>query len=340
MRYQDPGAALTAVEQGKADVMVGQPPPARFSELSSRYATLAHPVAATFHRYISLNTAVPPFTSLAARQALNFAVDRAAMARTMGGRRRPCPRARCCRPGCSGTRPTARPREVGRRAAPGQAPTSRARGSWSPSRGPRAIGWWCGHGAAPTPPLLVPAIVRALNQLGYRASSHVTPATGAGYGEWNAASSDSRQTRLRGAHRLDCRLPESDRFLRRPALLPRLRAARPEKPQHVGVVRSHAGRLIHRAEARQVRDPAGGPRCGRPPIAAPSISLLGAPAHTPSRPMSCPTTPRTTSTTRSGRCCSTSSGCGDDVSTVPVRRDADLTADLTSGHRFDMRRCL
>ncbi len=151
-RYKDTGAALTAIEQGKADVLVGEPPPERFAELANRYATLAHPVAGLSTVYVSLNTAVPPFTSLAARQALNFAVDRAVMARTLGGASANVPTCQVLPPGMFGYAPYCPYTKASRRAARGPAPTSRVRVRWWPARGPRAIGWCCGHGAAPAAP--------------------------------------------------------------------------------------------------------------------------------------------------------------------------------------------
>ena len=179
-RYEDTSAALTAVEQGKADVMVGEPPPERGAELATRYATLAHPVAGLSTMYISLNTAVPPFTSLAARQALNFAVDRAVMARTLGGASAHVPTCQVLPPGMFGYAPYC-PYTKGRPAGDTWtgADLTRARTlvARSGTGGDRVVLWAWG-GSSTTP--LVPSIVRVLNQLGYRGSSHVTSADGAG----------------------------------------------------------------------------------------------------------------------------------------------------------------
>jgi ABC-type transport system substrate-binding protein/DNA-binding SARP family transcriptional activator/streptogramin lyase len=67
---------LTAVEQGRADFMQSPLPAARFDEIETRFASQVHvfPDAATFALF--LNTRVPPFDNLAARQAVNYAIDR------------------------------------------------------------------------------------------------------------------------------------------------------------------------------------------------------------------------------------------------------------------------
>jgi YVTN family beta-propeller protein len=80
-----PGAAVDAVEQGRADVLFSSPPVSRIHELATRYANLLHsyPQASTFALF--LNTRVRPFDVLAARQAVNYAIDRNAMIQLIGG---------------------------------------------------------------------------------------------------------------------------------------------------------------------------------------------------------------------------------------------------------------
>jgi ABC-type transport system substrate-binding protein/class 3 adenylate cyclase len=257
-RYKDPGAALTAVEQGKADVMVGQPPPERFSELASRYATLAHPVAGLSTVYISLNTAVPPFTGLAARQALNFAVDRAAMARTMGGASATEPTCQVLPPGMFGYAPYCpytRGRPAGGTWAGADLPRARKLVAESGTEGDRVVLWaWGGSDTTP----LVPSIVRVLNQLGYRASSHVTSANGAGYGEWNATTSDSRRRVSAVLTGWAADYPNPIDFF---DVLLSCRAFMPHDPRNLNTSElcdPTLDDLIHRAEARQVSNPAGG----------------------------------------------------------------------------------
>ena len=80
-----PGAAVDAVEQGRADVLFSSPPVSRIHELATRYANLLHtyPLGATFALF--LDTRVKPFSVLAARQAINYAIDRNTMIQLGGG---------------------------------------------------------------------------------------------------------------------------------------------------------------------------------------------------------------------------------------------------------------
>jgi peptide/nickel transport system substrate-binding protein len=76
---------VTEVEQGQADWMYDQPPADRLPELSSKYASQVHigPIPEVY--YMALGTLVPPFNNLDARQAINYAVDRAALVKIWGG---------------------------------------------------------------------------------------------------------------------------------------------------------------------------------------------------------------------------------------------------------------
>ncbi len=79
-----PGQAVKAVEHGRADILLN-PPASQVHELSTRYASLLRtgPLAATIALF--LNTRVWPFSSLAARRALNYAIDRKTMTGLIGG---------------------------------------------------------------------------------------------------------------------------------------------------------------------------------------------------------------------------------------------------------------
>ena len=79
-----PGPAVTAVEQNHADALLS-PPPDSIHQLATRYASQLHsgPLGATIG--LVLNTRVWPFDVLAARQALNYAIDRAALIQMVGG---------------------------------------------------------------------------------------------------------------------------------------------------------------------------------------------------------------------------------------------------------------
>ncbi|HYS33127.1 MAG TPA: BTAD domain-containing putative transcriptional regulator [Streptosporangiaceae bacterium] len=79
---QPPGQAVTATEHGRADVLLS--PSVRIRELATRYPSLLHigPVSATIG--LVLNTRVYPFTVRAARQAVNYAIDRSRLAAMIG----------------------------------------------------------------------------------------------------------------------------------------------------------------------------------------------------------------------------------------------------------------
>jgi YVTN family beta-propeller protein len=80
-----PDAAVSAVELGHADVLLTPPPASKIHELATRYASLLHsgPVPGTFALF--LNTRVWPFSVLAARRAVNYAIDRNRMIDLAGG---------------------------------------------------------------------------------------------------------------------------------------------------------------------------------------------------------------------------------------------------------------
>jgi len=73
----DPGKQQSAVAAGTADLVEimenGQP----YDSLAVQYPTRLHPGQRLFTTFLFLNTRQPPFTSLKARQAVNYAIDRA-----------------------------------------------------------------------------------------------------------------------------------------------------------------------------------------------------------------------------------------------------------------------
>ena len=79
------GVELTAVENGRADLMVA-PPASRQDEIETRYASQVHSLPATEVFGIFFNTRVPPFDNLDARRAVNLAIDRSkAVISSFGG---------------------------------------------------------------------------------------------------------------------------------------------------------------------------------------------------------------------------------------------------------------
>ena len=79
------GSQLTAVEHTKADLMVA-PPASRQNEIETQYAAQVHSLPVTQVYGIFMNTRVPPFSNLDARQAVAFAIDRSkAISASFGG---------------------------------------------------------------------------------------------------------------------------------------------------------------------------------------------------------------------------------------------------------------
>jgi ABC-type transport system substrate-binding protein/DNA-binding SARP family transcriptional activator len=80
----DSRSAVRAVERGRSDVLLS-PSAGELQELATRYTTQLHtnPLAATFA--LAMNTRVPPFDHLAARRALNYAIDRRRILALAGG---------------------------------------------------------------------------------------------------------------------------------------------------------------------------------------------------------------------------------------------------------------
>jgi peptide/nickel transport system substrate-binding protein len=80
-------AEVTQVENGQADWISNTDtiPADRLPELSSKFSKQLHvnPLQAT--EYMALNTRIPPFDNLKARQAINFATDHNALVKIYGG---------------------------------------------------------------------------------------------------------------------------------------------------------------------------------------------------------------------------------------------------------------
>jgi YVTN family beta-propeller protein len=126
IRFQqitDPGRLQSAVAAGRADIvdisMNGLP----YRPLAVRYPARIHPGVLTFTTSFFLNIRQPPFTSLKARQALNYAVNRGRVIQMLHQvPARPPPHARSGRPTSPATSATA-PTPPAPRTASGTAPT-------------------------------------------------------------------------------------------------------------------------------------------------------------------------------------------------------------------------
>jgi peptide/nickel transport system substrate-binding protein len=80
----DPGARVRAVLRGDADVAL-EVASANIAELSTRFASQLRHHSQPNTKFFSFNVLRPPFDDVRARQAVNLAIDRAAVARRFGG---------------------------------------------------------------------------------------------------------------------------------------------------------------------------------------------------------------------------------------------------------------
>jgi peptide/nickel transport system substrate-binding protein len=79
-----PDEGVNAVEHGRADA-VAEVPVSRVQEVTTRYAGQMHSNPQTGTIGLFLNTRVPPFDDSRARRAVAYAVDRAVVAKSVGG---------------------------------------------------------------------------------------------------------------------------------------------------------------------------------------------------------------------------------------------------------------
>jgi YVTN family beta-propeller protein len=158
-----PDSAVDAVVRGNADAFStsqSETPPsaATLAKLRTRYASLVHANLQPATVALFLNTRVPPFDSLDARRALNYAADRAAAVRAVGGSEAARATCQVLPPGFPGYAPY----------CPFAAPDlakARALVARSGTKGMKVTVWSWGN-----LPGLGPYAVSLLRSLGYRAT--------------------------------------------------------------------------------------------------------------------------------------------------------------------------
>jgi ABC-type transport system substrate-binding protein/DNA-binding SARP family transcriptional activator/streptogramin lyase len=188
-----PGPAVAAVEHGRADVLLS-PPRAGLPALATRYAGQLHsgPLGATVG--LVLNTRARPFNVLAARQALNYAIDRSKLIDLIGGPLTAKPTCQILPPGLPGYQPycpyTLNPGLGGVWTAPNLALAEHLV-SLSGTRGAHVTVLTGAFGTKIPDQATGRYLVSVLDQLGYRASLQVIP--GRNGNAYNKRLYDSRQ---------------------------------------------------------------------------------------------------------------------------------------------------
>jgi YVTN family beta-propeller protein len=83
--FRSTQVAVTAIEQGHADWLWGQVPLASYRRLKLQDPADLHSNPTFSVEFLPLNTRLPPFNNLLARQAFNYAINRATIAQLYGG---------------------------------------------------------------------------------------------------------------------------------------------------------------------------------------------------------------------------------------------------------------
>jgi ABC-type transport system substrate-binding protein/DNA-binding SARP family transcriptional activator len=170
-----PDQAVTDVEGGRADVVLA-PPPDAISQLTTHYTSQLHggPLPGTI--MLTLNTRIAPFNSLAARRALNYAIDRSRVIGLNGGS---AAAAATCQvlpptmPGYQSYCPYAlQPGPGGAGSAPDQAQAEQLAHA-SGTQGDKVTVLYANVGAPFPSPATARYVVSVLDKLGYRASMRV-----------------------------------------------------------------------------------------------------------------------------------------------------------------------
>jgi peptide/nickel transport system substrate-binding protein len=168
-----PLSQIAAIEHRTTDVATGlvDLPSQLVTRLATRYASQLHADPFGETEYLFLDTRVPPFNRLAARQAVNQAVDRSRLVQLLGGPNAATPTCQILPPGFPGYKPYCpyglRPSAAGTSTAPN---LERARKliALSGTRGARVQVWAPADHAA-----IAIYFAGLLRQLGYQATAHI-----------------------------------------------------------------------------------------------------------------------------------------------------------------------
>jgi peptide/nickel transport system substrate-binding protein len=170
-------AAVDDVAQGRADWLFGLLPPTelRSQELRAPSQLYANPAPTV--DFVPLNTHRPPFDDIRVREALNYALDRAKIARWYGGALIATPICQPLAPGLPGYRAqcpyTLHRRSDGLWRGPDVARARRLVATSGTRR--ERIDVWGTSDQVGTPRQVAPYLARVLRSLGYRVRLHVVP---------------------------------------------------------------------------------------------------------------------------------------------------------------------
>jgi ABC-type transport system substrate-binding protein len=170
-------AVVRAVVQGRADWTFDGIPPTQLHTLLTRKAAQLHINPALIFEFLPLNTHRAPFDDVRVRRALNYAIDRAKIARMYGGPTVATPSCQPLAPRIPGYRRycpyTRHPQASGAWAGPDLA-RARALVAASGERGTRVDVWGTTNEIA-VPTALPAYMASALSAIGLRAHLHVVP---------------------------------------------------------------------------------------------------------------------------------------------------------------------
>jgi YVTN family beta-propeller protein len=180
MRYGlTPAQEIRAVERGRADWSADGVPASLLEQVTTRFAAETHYLLTTETDFLQLNTNLPPFNDRRVREALNLAIDRAAIVRIFGGPRSATPTCQILPPGVLGYRRycpyTRAPAADGRWSAPNITHARRLVAA-SGTRGEQVSVWGASDGPVHEN-AVVPYVVNVLRRLGYRAQARLLPSS-------------------------------------------------------------------------------------------------------------------------------------------------------------------
>jgi len=197
---------LTAVELGKADYTDLTELGWR-SELATRYSAQVRVFPSPSTEVLFLNTRVPPFSSLAVRRALNYAIDRRKAQAAFGGTEGASVTCQILPIGMPGFEPYCPyTRKPGDSWTAPDLPLARKLVANSGTQGEKVVVWSISH---PAPEAIAKLATEALDELGYRASEKLLP----GPSEYFPAVQDSRTRAQVGFYNWTADYPGASDFL-------------------------------------------------------------------------------------------------------------------------------